>query len=95
LAWVLHSLSLHPDVQNRLRKELQGLSLPTGYSEDPIEGRALEALNSLPLLDAVVRETLRLYPAIPHITRTAIQDDVIHLEKPFKDRHGVLRNVIK
>jgi len=54
LAWTLHLLSIHPEVQERLRADLDG-----------------------PLLDAVIAESLRLFPPVPIILRDVIADDEI------------------
>lgn len=55
LAWTLYLLAKHPHVQADLAAEL--CSLP--------DGAGFEALDALPLLDAVVKESLRLYPTSP------------------------------
>lgn len=49
---LLHLLSLHPDVQTRLREEI----LEANVGEEVSYDRIME----LPYLDAVCRETLRL-----------------------------------
>lgn len=49
----------------------------------------MEQLNSLPYLDAVVKESLRLYAPVPSVLRVAAQDDVIPLSHPLKDKKGV------
>lgn len=82
-------------MQTRLRTELQTVVLENANSAEPIEGAPLNTLNTLPYLDAVVRETLRLYTPVPAISRTAIRDDVVSLEKPFIDRNGMTRDTIK
>ncbi|KAK7466278.1 hypothetical protein VKT23_005006 [Stygiomarasmius scandens] len=72
----LSLLSTRPDVQDQLRKEIlearkeHGGRIP--YNE----------LVSLPYLDAVCRETLRLFPPSPHIFRRATQDTVVPFSKP-------------
>jgi cytochrome P450 len=69
LTWALHLLSVHPDVQTRVQKEvdlvLKG-ELPTP-----------EAMEKLPLIGATIDETLRLYPAAPITSRVAAEDDVL------------------
>lgn len=55
----------------------------------------MDALNALPYLDAVIRETLRLYVPVFGITRTAVHDDVVPLEKPFVDLRGVVHESIR
>jgi cytochrome P450 len=56
--WGLIELAKRPDIQSALRKELQIL----GNSTDPTYD---QLMTDLPLLDAVVHETLRLHPAVP------------------------------
>ena len=51
-ARILHLLAQHPDVQDRLRQEINGCGNLNDISYDKLMG--------LPLLDAVVRETMRL-----------------------------------
>ena len=55
----------------------------------------MDDLNGLPYLDAVVRETLRLYPAVGSILREAGKDDCIPLSKPFTDKKGIVHNEIR
>ena len=64
LTYVIHELCRHPKVQIRLQRELQTLSPNIVPSSSPSlpDGKALDAL---PLLHAVIYETLRLHPAIP------------------------------
>jgi cytochrome P450 len=78
--WALYSLALIPVIQSRLREEL--LACPSATP-------SMETLASLPYLDAVVRETLRLHAAVPSTIRMAEKDDVIPLSEPFVDTRGV------
>lgn len=57
LTYLTWRLSHHPDLQVALHKEL--LTLPANGLDDP------KALDSLPLLHAIVLETLRLHAPIP------------------------------
>lgn len=58
ISWTLHLLSLHPDIQNRLANEVQGAS----------------DFTKLPFLDAVLKESMRLYPVAPFVVRHLAQD---------------------
>jgi cytochrome P450 len=66
LCWTLYLLAKHPDVQERLHAELAA-----GVT-DTIDG-----LGSLPYLDAVIDESLRLYPPVWIFTRLAEEEDVL------------------
>ncbi|TFK30676.1 cytochrome P450 [Coprinopsis marcescibilis] len=65
----------------------------SGFAEDPKfkheasihSGRAsfIEAIQSMPYLDGVVREALRLYPPVHSTIRVATQDDEIPLSEPI------------
>ncbi len=69
LAFTAHLLSQHPDVQADLRQELENV-----LGSAPID---LAALGRLTYLDAVIAESLRLFPAVPIILRDVQKDDVI------------------
>ncbi|KAF8830625.1 hypothetical protein HHX47_DHR2000902 [Lentinula edodes] len=84
--WALFALVQHPDVQHKLREEL----LYTLSTENP----SMDELNSLPYLDKVVRETLRVHAPVPGTMRVAAKDDVIPLGKPLIDRKGVARDSV-
>ena len=85
-AWALFSLTQSPDVQYRLREELLQIS-----TESP----TMEDLNGLPYLDAFVRETLRLHSPVATLTKSATEDDMIPLDKPFIDNKGNTQRAIK
>lgn len=55
LSWALYWIHALPDVQDKLRYELDGL----GNNPDPLE------IVNLPYLNAVCQETLRIYPVAP------------------------------
>lgn len=87
--WTLYALSLRPDIQSRLRAELRANPLPTAASGcGALSVEDLNALDKLPVLDAVVRETLRLHAPVPSTIRVAVRDDVVPLSKPYVDKHG-------
>lgn len=68
-----------PKAQKKLRDELLQVS-----SDSP----SMDELNALPYLDAVVRETLRLYAPLPFTFRVSVKDDVLPLSTPVRDKVG-------
>jgi hypothetical protein len=68
LSYLYYELSQHPELQNRLRKELHTLSpsftfpLPEGQEPELPDSKEVD---KLPLLDAILQETLRLHTAVP------------------------------
>ncbi|KAJ3560672.1 hypothetical protein NP233_g10686 [Leucocoprinus birnbaumii] len=78
---ILHLLATNQDVQDKLRKEI--LEAQEFGQVD------YDKLSLSPLLDAVCRETLRLYPPIPIMPpRMASRDMVLPLSKPIVDLNG-------
>jgi len=55
----------------------------------------MDDLNGLPYLDAVVRETLRLYSSLTVVARAARKDDIIPLSKQFTDIKVNVRHDIR
>ncbi|PCH33099.1 hypothetical protein WOLCODRAFT_147203 [Wolfiporia cocos MD-104 SS10] len=82
---ILQLLSQHPDYQERLRTELRDTA---GLDELPFE-----ELNKLPLLDAVLKETLRLYPP-GGLTREVQKDTVLPLYQPVYCPDGTVLSEI-
>ncbi|KAF9247497.1 hypothetical protein DTO013E5_4772 [Penicillium roqueforti] len=66
LTYLFWQLSLHPEVQNKLREELLTLNPPILYPKTADLPPA-KSIDSLPLLEAIVTETLRLHAPIPGI----------------------------
>lgn len=65
-------------IQDKLREELNGAPDAPSFDE----------LTSLPYLDAVIRETLRVFAVVPGMHRVAEEDSVIPLSEPFIDATG-------
>jgi len=69
LTWVWYLLALHPDVEARLHAEID--SVLGGHVPGP------EDLPKLVYLRQVVDETMRLYPPLPVMLRSATGDDLV------------------
>ncbi|KAJ7048685.1 cytochrome P450 [Mycena amicta] len=86
LTWALIQLCRHPEKQAKLRDELHKFG-----AQDPTWD---QLGSSLPYLDAVVLEILRLHPAVPDTARRAQVDDVIPVGEPITTKAGVVVNQI-
>jgi hypothetical protein len=96
MSWILLELTSHPDLQEELRVECAAQSLPDASAGNaPLDSEALRAFDHLPLLDAVVRETLRVHSPVGSTIRAAVSDDRIPLAAPYTDRHGVVHDGIE
>ncbi|KAH9930922.1 cytochrome P450 [Fomitopsis serialis] len=78
-AWCLFALAQNQSVQTQLREELWGV---------PTESPTMDELNALPYLEAVVRESMRVYAPVSATIRVSAREDVIPLERPYVDRKG-------
>jgi cytochrome P450 len=70
MTWAVWLLATHPNWQRQLGKEVRA-ALPSPSSSEQLSVTEIE---SLPILNAVCNETLRLYPTIPITTRVATRD---------------------
>lgn len=86
VAWCLYSLCLDTRIQSKIREELLTVDTDTP---------TMDELNALPYLDMVMRETLRMHPAVTNSMKSAYQDDVIPVKEPYRDRFGNIRNEIR
>ncbi|KAI0324489.1 cytochrome P450 [Cubamyces sp. BRFM 1775] len=82
LAKILHVLCERPDAQQGLRDEILAAS----------DGNDLpyDAIDTLPYLDAICKETLRLYPLTPIGHRQAYRDTTLPFSKPVRGTDGSL-----
>jgi len=80
---ILHLLALHPAVQDKLRQEII-----EARKERQGENLSYDELVALPYLDAVCRETLRLYAPVATLMRKAREDTVLPLSRPVRGVDG-------
>jgi len=76
MSWTLFGLCQNPEAQRKLRQELLAL---------PMDDLTMDELKSLPYLDMVVRESLRLYSPVFVSRRVAVKDTVL----PMRDGSSV------
>ncbi|KAH7907754.1 cytochrome P450 [Hygrophoropsis aurantiaca] len=74
-------LAQHPEAQERLREEVTQARAEKGVLD-------YDDLVNLPYLDAVCRETLRVYPPITATVRTARKDAVLPFSNPITGVNG-------
>lgn len=68
ITWTLCMLGLHPEIQETVYHELNGIF---GNSERP---EVFADFGEMKLLERVIKETLRLYPSVPIIGRTLSEE---------------------
>ncbi|KIJ98225.1 hypothetical protein K443DRAFT_104335 [Laccaria amethystina LaAM-08-1] len=81
LCRILHLLARHQGVQDRLRREVTKAYAQRGNLE-------YDELLALPYLDAVCKETLRLYPPVSFLFRTTRANIVMPLSNSIKGLDG-------
>lgn len=77
----LYNLANDLPMQDRLRRELRDF-VSSGETGEPTYD---EYISKLPVLDAIVKETMRLHGSISYTERVALEDDVIPLRFPVKN----------
>lgn len=78
---ILWLLAKHQDVQAKLREEIRDAKRFDGEPD-------YEQLAALTYLDAVCRETLRMYPPAALLSRQALADTILPLSQPIKGTNG-------
>ncbi|KAG7092972.1 hypothetical protein E1B28_009273 [Marasmius oreades] len=86
LSRILSLLATHPEVQAKLREELND-----AFQDGDIP---YDQLVSLPYLDAIARETLRVYPPLHRLLRTTLKDAILPLSNPVTCTDGTVVNEI-
>ncbi|KAG2153235.1 cytochrome P450 [Suillus clintonianus] len=97
LARSVYLLAQHPRAQARLRSEVaDAMKSSRHLEEDGIPSAELpfDVLMNLPFLDGVVKETLRLYPSLPLMIRTATKATTLPLHFPARSRSGADTSVV-
>ncbi|KAG8906125.1 hypothetical protein FRB99_007515 [Tulasnella sp. 403] len=79
LTYALYALAMDVGIQNKLRAEILAC---------PHDAPDMEELNSLPYLDLVIRETLRLHAPVELTSRQPWKDEIVPLAEPVVDLNG-------
>jgi Cytochrome P450 len=74
LSWTLHLLSLHPTIQSKLADEVRSV-LSHANKTGAVLSKA--TIGCMPYLDAVIKESMRLYPVAPFVVRKLMQDILV------------------
>lgn len=83
---ILLEMARNPSVQIRLRREIYDMEKVVRARGDT-EFSAID-LEAMPLVQAIIKETLRMHPVAPHSFRWSLQDDVLPLAKPIVTKSG-------
>ncbi|KFB40892.1 AGAP002416-PA-like protein [Anopheles sinensis] len=78
MTFLLYNVAKYPDVQERLYEEI------TSQIGAEFCDLSMSALNDLQYMDRVIKESLRLYPPVPVVARTATNDMLLlgqHLKR--------------
>ncbi|KAF8704789.1 cytochrome P450, partial [Rhizoctonia solani] len=81
-ARIIHLLAIHQDIQTTLRNEISEAFEAHGSDLD------YDQLNSLRYLEAICRETLRLFPPVVALEKVAQKDCTLPLQYPIKSKDG-------
>ncbi|KAL1412262.1 hypothetical protein Q8F55_000005 [Vanrija albida] len=86
LTWASWHLAHRPDIQDKLRADLDSVD------EDRPD---VERLQTLPYLDQFVHELLRFDPPLHRVIRHCVEDTVVPLSIPVRGRDGKMMDSIK
>ncbi|KAI0073344.1 cytochrome P450 [Panus rudis PR-1116 ss-1] len=89
LAHILHLLAEHQDVQERLREEIRAAKDECGEQDIPYD-----TLVSLPYMEAVCREALRLHCPLASMMRQAREDIILPFLTPIRGEDGSQMNEV-
>ncbi|KAK0479644.1 cytochrome P450 [Armillaria novae-zelandiae] len=82
IAWLLYELSRHPEDQAKVREEI---AMTKSGASGPLKSSDYD---SMPLLNAVIKEVLRYRPLAHGLYREPAQDDVLPLAEPIITSDG-------
>ena len=83
ITWWLYELARHPDWQTRVRDEIRAVRSKRGDDEFSVGD-----LEGMSVMQATLREAMRIHPIVWLLNRMAGQDDVIPLSRPILTESG-------
>jgi len=86
LHMMIYELAGHPDVQEKVRAEVQAMVGVVNARGD--YEYSVADLEGMQYVQAVLKEILRLHPSVPSFLLVAMEDDVIPLSKPTLTTRG-------
>lgn len=84
ISWCLLLLAQKPEIQTRLRGELESLAQTKSTDDEYATADFFTLIDKLPFLDNVCREILRLIPPVHSSIRVALKDDIIPISSPMR-----------
>lgn len=72
MSWALYLIALHPEHQELIHQELDAI-----FGSDKVRPVTSEDLKQMKYMECCLKESQRLYPSVPFITRKCEQDAVI------------------
>ncbi|THU89712.1 cytochrome P450, partial [Dendrothele bispora CBS 962.96] len=87
MTWMLYELARHPEDQRRVREEILELRRRKRAAGQDKELNSND-YDSMEFFNAVIKETLRIYPIIVAFSRYTDRDDVIPLDEPVVSANG-------
>ncbi|KAK1227410.1 hypothetical protein PQX77_009595 [Marasmius sp. AFHP31] len=88
LSWSLLELARHPQVQDRLRKEIHDKERQIASEGRSGSGFTAADLDSLPYLNAVLKESMRYHAVAIRLAKMAYADDCLPLSEGIKMTSG-------
>ncbi len=74
-------------MQTKLRQEIYDMESAV-RARGPNNPLSQNDVEQMPYLQAVIKETLRIHPALTHVFRGASRDDILPLSKPITTKSG-------
>ncbi|EGN99109.1 hypothetical protein SERLA73DRAFT_181928 [Serpula lacrymans var. lacrymans S7.3] len=86
LVWTLYELARHPEDQQKVREEIAAVRKEVEARGD--EDFVPSDFDSMPFMNAVLKESLRLHPIVAALFREAAGEDVLPLSEPLETVSG-------